>query len=151
MGTTLIAIIGGITLVNSIAIIIINRRIKNVTKYFIDKIHELTVNNQLTDIISNDTNEHEDINKLATDLLKKIKRIYRLKSETYSDVINELRNSRSIEKDLQTALIDFFNEIIIISYKDEEMNSNHKEILKSKLRFIFKKLNNDIYWFEFTY
>ena len=145
MGTTLIAIIGGITLVNSIAIIIINRRIKNVTKYFIDKIHELTVNNQLTDIISNDTNEHEDINKLATDLLKKIKRIYRLKSETYSDVINELRNSRSIEKDLQTALIDFFNEIIIISYKDEEMNSNHKEILKSKLRFIFKKLNNDIY------
>ena len=142
MNNIIIWLIIIVLIINSIYIWILNKRIKNVTKYLLNKIHDISVDNQVSEIISNDTNEHKDITVLGDELFKKIKKTYRLKSTTFNDITKELKQSTNIEKDLKEAIIEFFNEMVIISYKDEILDDSHKEMLKSKL--ILNKLNNEL-------
>lgn len=110
----------------------------------IDKM-ELTVRNLHMDTkISNvfSGNEDKSIHDLANDLFKETKRRFKLQSNSYSDIITELSRLEGIEDGLRDALIDFFEHMIVISYKEEKGPHFEHEIsyLKKKIKVIAHRM-----------
>lgn len=88
------------------------------------------------------SDEDKSIHDLANDLFKEAKTRYNLKAHSYSDMIKELSQIDNIEDDMRDALIDFFEHMIVISYKEEGGPHFEHEMayLKKKLKVIVHRM-----------
>ncbi len=140
--TVLIAIIvvGLITILNSIYLWMFQKKVKKEIERFTNKLSDIHLDSKIADIFS-EKMDHENLHKLTNNLFKKIKEEFNLTANNHSDLVEELRNA-DIDENLKEALIDFFQQMIIISYKEEEMEHSDRDQIKKKLKMIVKMINS---------
>ncbi|MBN1645973.1 hypothetical protein JW868_02950 [Candidatus Woesearchaeota archaeon] len=102
---------------------------------------EVNLNSKIADTFSHNIDQH-NISSLANNLVKKLKSKYGMRSTSYSDLVMEIRHSREISDDLREALIDFFEHLVLISYKEETISDQERVDLKRKLKMIIKLFQN---------
>ncbi len=129
-----------ISIVNSIFLILFNSRLKKEIEMFNNKLMELHLDSKITDIFS-ESMDHENLHKLTNNLFRRIKEEFNLKANNHSELVEELKKA-DIDEDLKDALVDFFQQMIIIAYKEEEMEKEDKDALKKKIKMIIRMLNN---------
>jgi len=121
---------------------IINKRLRNATKFFLKKFSEMNIESKLADIgTSGDQQEaHEDIHTLANNLFFRLKEMYQLNSKSYSEIIEEIKLHSSIEPDAKELLVNFFDEMILVTYKQEELSMKQKEEIRNAVKLILKRI-----------
>lgn len=140
--TVLIAIIviGIITILNSIFLWRFQKKIRVEVEHFTNKLTDMHLDSKIADIFSENL-DHENLHKLTNNLFNRIKEEFNLTSKNHSDLVEELRKA-NIDEELKETLIDFFQQMIIISYKEESMEHSDRDQIKKKLKMIIKMLNN---------
>lgn len=103
-----------------------------------EQLDQLRTETRLSDIFSGQSGS-ENVYALANNLFRTIKKEYKLEATSYTQIVRELEHAH-ISTDLREALIDFFEHMILISYKDHEVPASEREQLKSKIRLIMKKI-----------
>ena len=135
----LLIVFGLISIVNSVFLVILNSKVKKDIEAFNNKLTDLHLDSKISDIFS-ESMDHESLHKLTNNLFKRIKEDFNLKANNHSELVEELKKA-DIDDDLKEALVDFFQQMIIIAYKEEEMEQSDKEALKKKIKMIIKMLN----------
>ncbi|MDK2849799.1 MAG: hypothetical protein PWP03_750 [Candidatus Woesearchaeota archaeon] len=113
---------------------------KDISK-FNKSLNEIEFNEKLQSMLSEDI-KSENLHKLAGNLFTKIKLKYNLKANSFSEAIEELKRRYDIPQDFRDLVIDFFNHMVIISYKKETISTDELVELKKKIRFIIQSLKN---------
>ncbi|MFT4307892.1 MAG: hypothetical protein ACMXYM_00790 [Candidatus Woesearchaeota archaeon] len=103
-----------------------------------DQLEQLRTETRLADMFSGQGTS-ENVFALANNLFRTVKQQFKLEATSYTQVIRELEHAH-ISTDLREALIDFFEHMVLISYKDHEVSGQEREQLKSKIRLIMKKI-----------
>ena len=84
--------------------------------------------------------EEDSLHTLAHDLVAHVKKKFKLKAKTYSTLIEELRQRYDIDEDIKNLLLDFFHEMIIINYKNDNLDREEKERVKEKIKLLLNVL-----------
>jgi len=85
----------------------------------------------------------KNIETLALVVFRKVKERFHLKAESYAEVVQEIDKSRDVPEDIRELLIDFFNEMIRITYRDEaELSHDEKVDLRKKIKVILKAVQH---------
>ena len=103
-----------------------------------DQLEQLRTETRLSDIFSGQGGS-ENVYALANNLFRTIKQQYKLEATSYTQIVRELEHAH-IQPELRGALIDFFEHMILISYKDHEIAAQERDKLKSKIRLIMKRI-----------
>jgi hypothetical protein len=103
-----------------------------------DQLEQLRTETRLADIFSGQGGS-ENVYALANNLFRTVKQQYKLEAKSYTQIVRELEHAH-IPTDLREALSDFFEHMILISYKDHEIAASERDQLKSKIRLIMKKI-----------
>ncbi len=94
---------------------------------------------KLEETLTNLTQNSNSIHELANQLFMNVKTVFGLKSKTYSLAIKEIEE-KPLDPKIKELLLDFFNDMILISYKDENITETEKEDLKQKIKVIMNLL-----------
>ncbi len=94
---------------------------------------------KLEETLTNLTQNSNSIHELANNLFANVKLTFGLKSKTYSLAIKEIQE-KPLDPKIKELLLDFFNDMILISYKDENISEQEKEDLKQKIKVIMNLL-----------
>ena len=103
-----------------------------------DQLDQLRTETRLSEMFSGQGSS-ENVYALANNLFRTIKQQFKLESTSYTQMVRELEHAQ-MPKELREALIDFFEHMILISYKDHEISGQERDQLKSKIRLIMKKI-----------
>ncbi|MFH1212236.1 MAG: hypothetical protein V1659_04915 [Candidatus Woesearchaeota archaeon] len=137
-------IVSTVTILNSALILLLYRHLKKVLKDLNFKLNDINLDTKIADVFSGSQEEDKSLHDLANDLFEHVKIKYKIKAHSYSDVITKLGKMSDIDDNLRDSLIDFFEHMIVISYKKEGPHFEHeKEYLKSKLKSIVRVLQDD--------
>ena len=93
-------------------------------------------------MFSDDPN-FEEMSKISDLLFHKLKSKYNLKANSYSEMIDEIRGLDSMDDDLKSMLVEFFQYIIVTAYKDPSASEFDKNDIKKKLKIILHTLDKD--------
>ena len=141
MATTfLIVFTLAITIVNSVFLWWIFRHVHGMTHTLQKRLMEINLERELTDIFSHDVIDSQDVHKLAFTLFKRVKQQYNVKAQSYTEIANALRARGDIDKGLRDALVDFFENIIHISYREKSLGETERQDIKKKLKMIIGML-----------
>ena len=100
-----------------------------------------TIVAQVSEIFSENEIKEDKVEKLAKKLFLITKKKFNLTSTTYSEIVDELRESHSIkDNDLRKLLIDFFNDLISIQYQEKTFSSEQRSKFKNRILLIGTKL-----------
>jgi hypothetical protein len=103
-----------------------------------EQLEQVRTETRLADMFSGQGTS-ENVYALANNLFRTIKQQFKLEATSYTQVIRELEHAH-ISSELREALIDFFEHMVLVSYKDHEVSGQERDQLKSKIRFIMKKI-----------
>ena len=103
-----------------------------------EQLDQLRTETRLAEMFSGQGSS-ENVYALANNLFRTIKQQFRLEATSYTQIVKELEHAH-IPTDLREALMDFFEHMILISYKDHEIAASERDQLKSKIRLIMKKI-----------
>lgn len=109
---------------------------KNINTQF----SEMNIDSKLSTMFSQNSN-NKSVDELTKMVFNNIKNKYNLEAKSYSSVIEEIKIHPDIAADLKEVLIEFFNEIVRISYRAEVISEVEKEDLKNKIKLILQILN----------
>lgn len=125
-----------ITIANSAAIAYFFMHFNKRHDYVEKKLNDLNRDTQISEVFSGGV-EDKSLHDLANDLFRHVKNKYHLQAHSYNGLIKDLSQHEKIDEDLRDDLIDFFEHMIIISYKKESPHFEHeKDYLKAKLKII---------------
>ncbi|MFH1590889.1 MAG: hypothetical protein ABIC95_03090 [archaeon] len=125
------------TLLNSVLLFVLFRRMRHDETDYHHKLSDLSISSRITTAFSKHLDPH-DITQLANDLFERIKHRFNLEAHSYSELITKLQQTESIEPKLKDDLVDFFQEMILISYKEESISDKEKDEIKTKLKMILR-------------
>ena len=103
-----------------------------------DQLEQLRTETKLSDIFSGE-GKSGNVYALANNLFRTVKQRFQLEAKSYTEIVRELEHAH-MPADLREALIDFFEHMILISYKDHDVPAHERDQLKSKIRLIMKRL-----------
>lgn len=103
-----------------------------------DQLEQLRTETKLSDIFSGQ-GRSENVYALANNLFRTVKQQFGLEATSYTEMVRELEHAH-VGTELREALIDFFEHMILISYKDHDVPTEERDQLKGKIRLIMKKL-----------
>ena len=83
------------------------------------------------------------VDELTKMVFDNIKSRFSLEAKSYSAVIDEIKMSAKMATPLKELLIDFFNEIVRISYRAESISDNEQENLKNKIKLILRTVETN--------
>lgn len=104
-----------------------------------EQLDQLRTETKLSDIFSGN-GAGENVYSLSNQLFRTLKQQFALESASYTQMVRELEHASKIPQELREALIDFFEHMILISYKDHDIPEEERDQLKSKIRLIMKRL-----------
>jgi len=136
-----ITIFNVLSLINLALIIFLFIKIRKELSKFNKSLNEIEFNEKLESMLSEDI-KSENIHKLASNLFTKIKMRYNLKANSFSEAIEELKRRYDIKEDFKDMIIDFFNHMVIISYKKETISTDELIELKKKIKYIIQSLKS---------
>ncbi len=85
----------------------------------------------------------KSIESLALVVFKRVKERFKFKAESYAEIVTEIDKSRDVPDQIRELLIDFFNEMIKITYKDDnELSADQKVDLRKKIKVILKAVQH---------
>jgi len=132
-----------LTLANSIAIWFIFTHFSKRVGASEDRLKHINLDSHISEVFEGGV-EDKNIHDLANELFRHVKTKYNLTAHSYNGLIKEISVLDRIGDDLKDDLIDFFEHMIVISYKKEGPHFEHeKEYLKAKLKIIIHFLEKD--------
>lgn len=138
--TLIIAIIGVLgAFVALVLIFELYRKIKGLTKQMSDEFSEINMDNKLSNMFS-ETSSLKNVDSLTKILFNNIKERFKLRANSYSELIEEIKLDGDMPRNLKETLIEFFEEIIRISYREQTITENEKEDLRRKTKLIIKTI-----------
>ncbi len=137
-------------LVLAVAVCILNyfllwmfyRKFKTIYAELVRKIQEIGLENELSNVFAPNSSQG-DILKITNDLFRRIKITYEIEANSYSELVTHLRQSANIDEDLKNMLIDYFETVTLISYRDQNVTDAERAEIKSKLKLIIKMLPSE--------
>lgn len=85
----------------------------------------------------------KNVESLGLIVFKKVKERFHMKAESYAEIVHEIDRSRDVPDQIREMLIDFFNNMIKITYKDEsELDNEQKIALRKKIKTILKAVQH---------
>lgn len=112
-------------------------KVASLTKEVQGQFSEMDIDSKLSNMFS-DTSTTRTVDGLTKLVFDKIKTKYGLSAKSYSSVIDEVKMHTSINIELKEVLVDFFNEVVRISYRAEEISESEKQDLKEKIKMILQ-------------
>ena len=132
----LIALILGIG--NAFVSIVLLRQFAQVRMVHKKSMAEMNINAKLTEAFAKGGSE--SIYSLARHLYHHTKKRYNLQAQNHAELIKELRAHGGIDNNVRESLIDFFENLMLVSYKKENVSEEEKEVLKKKIKTIILHL-----------
>ena len=137
-----IVIIGAISLVNAIFLYLLY---KTVTHKFADydhKFSQMKIENELELAMSEQDQDKKEFNIIVRELFERVKIKFNLtKVSSYSEMVEEIKVSPKIDSTLKKVLIDFFERVMVLEYKDNSLKADEKSELKKELKIILERFN----------
>ncbi|RME31469.1 hypothetical protein D6789_02640 [Candidatus Woesearchaeota archaeon] len=127
---------------NAVASYVLFRKLSELERRHRKTLGEISLNSKLSEIFAGNVNK-ENIYTLAHHLFQHAKRRYNLKAKSHDELIRELKMKENIEAQLRDALIDFFENLMLISYKKDNVSEEEKEALKNKIKIIVSHLQSE--------
>ncbi len=137
----LIIVVFLLSIANAVASFFLYRKLEALGRHHRRVVGEMTLNSQLAELFSGSMNK-ESIYTLAHQLFQHAKKRYNLKARSHDELIKELRSKENIKEELREAMIDFFENLMLISYKKEKVSDEEKEELKRKIKLIIAHLHS---------
>ena len=131
----------GVSISAIIGLILFFKRLSKLEKSAYGGTSTRTIIAQVSEIFSENEIKEDKVEKLAKKLFLITKKKFNLTSTTYSEIVDELRESHSIkDNDLRKLLIDFFNDLISIQYQEKTFSSEQRSKFKNRILLIGTKL-----------
>ncbi len=131
-----------IAVVNSIILWFFYKRMGLISHNMNKSLSEINIQSEITDIFSAKDGGH-DVHHVANKLFRRVKNQFKLDVKSYSEIVNKLKDRLDIEEKLRYALIDFFDTMILISYRDESLSDFERVDIKRKLKLVLKMLPSE--------
>ena len=143
MDTSLIIAIGSIaiSIVNGYFIWKLYKLMGNVTKEVHSHFSQLDLDNKLSNFL-NDAATNRSIDELTKMVFDNLKEKFGLSGNSYSELIDEIKLHSNMSRELKELLVEFFNEVIRISYREENITDKEKEELKRKVKILLQSLQD---------
>jgi hypothetical protein len=133
----------GVCVLNYVLLWLFYRKFKFDYDKFAKRIQEIGLENELSDVFAPNSSQN-DILRITNDLFNRIKRIYELQNvNSYTDLINNLKQNQGIDENLRNMLVDYFDTVTLISYRDHSISDAERAEIKSKLKLIIKMLPHE--------
>jgi len=101
---------------------------------------EIDLDSQLSDIFSE--NNQKKSYELGHKMMNYLKRKFKLHSNSYSDMIEEVKKKKDMDDALKEYLVDLFQDMIIISYKTDLISKDERDNLKKKIKMVIKRIES---------
>lgn len=98
---------------------------------------EINIDNKLSNMFS-EASAAKGIDGLTKMVFDNIRSKYNLKANSFSEITDEIKLHPNMALELKELLIEFFNEVIRISYRAETISDYEKEDLKEKIKLILR-------------
>ncbi len=131
-------ILGGVILIEGILLYRLSHDYYQFKRETSMLLQEYTLERKLNTMIEH--GEEDSLHQLAHELVAHVKRKFKLKAKTYSALSDELRQRYDIDEDIRNLLLDFFHEMIVINYKNDNLDREEKERVKEKIRLLLEVL-----------
>lgn len=143
MDVTLVIATGAVVigLVNSYFIWKLYSRMSVVMNEIGSHFSELDIDNKLSNFLS-DTASNRSIDQLTKMVFDNLKEKFGLKGNSYSELIDEIKLHSNMSRELKELLVEFFDEVIRISYREETITDREKEDLKKKIKVLLQSFQN---------
>ena len=141
MADILLFFAAGVCILNYALLWLFYRKFKADYEKFAKKIQEIGLENELSDVFAPNSSQ-KDILRITNDLFNRIKKIYEINANSYTELVNHLKMRQDIDENLRDMLVDYFDTVTLISYRDHAITDTERAEIKSKLRLIIKMLPN---------
>jgi hypothetical protein len=141
MSTAAIVIGVGATLIGGINAYFIWKlytRIHSVQEEVGSHFSEIDIDNKISAMFTGSSTKTVD--GLSKIVFKQLKDKFDIRARSYAELIEEIKLNPTINLELKESLISFFQEIIRISYREENVDETERETLKLKIKSILRKL-----------
>jgi hypothetical protein len=133
----------GVCILNYVLLWLFYKKFKLDYEKFAKRIQEIGLENELSDVFAPNSNQN-DILRITNDLFARIKKIYDLQNvNSYSELVNNLKQNLNIDENLRNMLVDYFDTVTLISYRDHSISDAERAEIKSKLKLIIKMLPHE--------
>lgn len=126
----------------AVLISILFKQVKKLQKDIKNELAELSMDSKLSSMFS-ENSSLKNIDSLTKILFNNIKQRFGLRASSYSEIIEEIKIDSNISRDLKELLIDFFDEIIRISYREQTISESEKDNLRRKTKTIIKRIERE--------
>ncbi|MGM5480085.1 MAG: hypothetical protein ACQESC_01360 [Nanobdellota archaeon] len=115
----------------------LHKKIIKLTNAVGNKFSEFDIEKRLSGSFNGENNKLDDVTRT---IFYKLKKKFQLNANSYFQILDEIKNTPQIDKNMKELLINFFNQIINISYRDAEVPLEKEEELKQKTKVIINFL-----------
>ncbi|MCK5108020.1 MAG: hypothetical protein KAQ83_04800 [Nanoarchaeota archaeon] len=127
-----------ITIINLYLIIKLNKKLESTESMIKQKIYDIDIDSKLNKMFSDKS--VKSVDGLAGTLFKNVRKHFNLNAHSYSELVDEIKSCPQLKNELGELLIDFFNQMIQISYKKDEVSEEEKEQIRKEIKIIIKRL-----------
>jgi hypothetical protein len=140
----LLFVVVGVCIFNYVLLWLMYRKFKVDFEKFAKRIQEIGLENEISDVFS-PSSSHQDILKVTNELFGKIKKVYGLEgANSITELITALKQKTDMDENLRGKLIDYFDTVALVSYRDHSINDAEKAEIKTKLKLIIKMLPREV-------
>ncbi len=130
-----------VTILNFYLITVIYKKLSGVVGDFKSKMTDMDMNSKISTMFSRG-NPMKNVDELASMLFKNVKKHFGFKARSYSELIEEVKATQKMNEEMKDPLIDFFNEIIHVSYRTDVLSQEDEDDFKRKIKIIITRLKD---------
>lgn len=105
-----------------------------------NRVSEMIMDKKL-DAAFSDKNSSKDFDKLAKIIFSRIKGKYGFKSDSFSEIVKEIKQQPGMDEGLRLLLADFFDKVVQMNYRGDDISAQEQEELQRKTKAIFKAIS----------
>lgn len=129
-----------IAIVNAIFMYLIYKTVVHKFAEYDRNFSEINIESELEVAFSETSQKQEGFNEVVRELFERVKLKFGFtKVSSYTDMITTLKKSTNVDLTLRKVLIDFFEQVMVLSYRNNEMSNKEKSDLRKELKIILKK------------
>ena len=130
-----------VTILNFYLITLIYKKLSGVVGDFKSRISDMDMNSKISTMFSRG-NPMKNVDELAGMLFRNVKKHFGFRARSYSELIEEVKATQKMKDEMKEPLIDFFDEIIHISYRTDVLSEEDEEDFKRKIKIIITRLKD---------
>ena len=143
MADFLVILSFAVALVNVAFIFMLYKLVISKFTEYDQRINEFSVDSELQAVFTEKTEDHEEFDKVVLELYNKVKHTFKIEAKSYAELVEKLKFKRDINEKLRVNLVEFFEKMIIFSYKSNDISDEEKAIIRKELKSIIRMFQND--------